>query len=167
MLETLVLIAYRQPITRGEIEEVRGVAVNTQIIKSLLERDWIKIVGTRNVPGKPALFGTTKTFLDYFELTKLSDLPPLEEIHSSDQLSERLAEQLSLLAVGENLASDDENSSDSEIKNENYEEPLTESDQVEEELAQTQAENIGSSDESESVDKDVEAEEDQLSTIEK
>lgn len=166
VLETLVLIAYRQPITRGEIEEVRGVAVNAQIIKSLLEREWIEVVGTRNIPGKPALFRTTKAFLDYFELTKLSDLPPLEEIHSPDQLSERLAEQLSLLAVGENLTNDDENSSDSEIKNEGYEEPLTESNQVKEELAQPQAESTDSSDESKSVNNNVKAEADQLSSVE-
>ncbi len=68
MLETLALIAYRQPITRGEIEEVRGVAVNSQIVKTLLERDWIRVVGYRDVPGRPAMFATTKTFLDYFDL---------------------------------------------------------------------------------------------------
>ncbi|WP_145003895.1 SMC-Scp complex subunit ScpB [Pseudomonas oryzihabitans] len=80
MLETLALIAYRQPITRGEIEEVRGVAVNSQIVKTLLERDWIRVVGYRDVPGRPAMFATTRTFLDYFDLRSLDQLPPLAEV---------------------------------------------------------------------------------------
>ncbi len=79
MLETLALIAYRQPITRGEIEQVRGVAVSSQIIKSLQERDWVKIVGHKEVPGRPALYATTNTFLDYFSLAGLDGLPPLPE----------------------------------------------------------------------------------------
>ncbi len=77
MLETLALIAYRQPITRGEIEDVRGVAVNSHIVKTLLEREWIRVVGYRDVPGKPAMFATTKLFLDHFNLKNLDDLPPL------------------------------------------------------------------------------------------
>ncbi|QXI30055.1 SMC-Scp complex subunit ScpB [Pseudomonas vanderleydeniana] len=80
MLETLALIAYRQPITRGEIEDVRGVAVNSQIVKTLLEREWIRVVGYREVPGRPAMFATTKAFLDYFNLKNLDDLPPLAEL---------------------------------------------------------------------------------------
>jgi segregation and condensation protein B len=79
-LETLALIAYRQPITRGEIEQVRGVAINSNLIKTLEERDWIRIVGHRDVPGKPALYGTTRTFLDYFGLKSLDQLPPLAEL---------------------------------------------------------------------------------------
>ncbi|MFC3034670.1 SMC-Scp complex subunit ScpB [Pseudoalteromonas fenneropenaei] len=78
-LETLALIAYRQPITRGEIEQVRGVTVSSHIIKSLLERDWVKIVGYKEVPGKPALYATTKQFLDYFSLTGLEELPKLPD----------------------------------------------------------------------------------------
>ena len=77
MLETLALIAYRQPITRGEIEDIRGVAVNSQIIKTLQERDWIRVVGYRDVPGRPAMLATTKAFLDYFNLQSLEQLPPL------------------------------------------------------------------------------------------
>lgn len=77
MLETLALIAYRQPITRGEIEDVRGVAVNSQIIKTLLEREWVRVVGYRDVPGKPAMFATTRAFLDHFDLNSLEALPPL------------------------------------------------------------------------------------------
>lgn len=80
MLETLALIAYRQPITRGDIEEVRGVSVSSNIIRTLQEREWIRVVGHRDVPGKPALFGTTKAFLDYFNLSSLDDLPSLAEI---------------------------------------------------------------------------------------
>jgi segregation and condensation protein B len=80
MLETMALIAYRQPITRGEIEDVRGVAVNSHIVKTLLEREWIRIVGHRDVPGKPAMFATTKAFLDHFNLKNLDDLPPLAEL---------------------------------------------------------------------------------------
>lgn len=77
LLETLALIAYRQPITRGEIEEVRGVAVNSNIVKTLLERDWIRVVGYREVPGRPAMFATTRVFLDHFNLKSLDELPPL------------------------------------------------------------------------------------------
>ena len=80
MLETLALIAYRQPITRGEIEDVRGVAINTQIIKTLLEREWIRVVGYKDVPGKPAMLATTKVFLDYFNLRGLDELPNLAEL---------------------------------------------------------------------------------------
>ena len=78
-LETLAIIAYRQPATRGEIEDIRGVAVSSNIIKTMLERDWIHIVGHKDVPGRPALFATTRHFLDYFNLTSLSELPPLQE----------------------------------------------------------------------------------------
>ncbi len=97
LFETLALIAYRQPVTRGEIEEVRGVSVSTNIIRSLLEREWIRVVGHRDVPGRPALFGTTKIFLDYFGLKKLEDLPPLADL--SDWESLRV--QLNLPAVDE------------------------------------------------------------------
>lgn len=88
LLETLSLIAYRQPITRGEIEQVRGVTVGSTIIKSLLEREWIHVVGHKEVPGKPALYATTKQFLDYFSLTGLDNLPPLPKQQQSkiDQL---------------------------------------------------------------------------------
>jgi len=90
ILETLALIAYRQPITRGEIEEIRGVAVNTQIVRTLLERNWVRIVGHRDVPGRPAMYATTRQFLDYFELKSLEDLPPLSEIRDLDKINEEL-----------------------------------------------------------------------------
>jgi segregation and condensation protein B len=89
-LETLALIAYRQPITRGEIEQVRGVAVSSNIIQALEEREWIRVVGHRDVPGKPALFGTTKVFLDYFGLKRLDELPPLSELKDIGELEPQL-----------------------------------------------------------------------------
>jgi segregation and condensation protein B len=103
LLETLALIAYRQPITRGEIEDVRGVAVNANIMKLLQERDWIKVVGQKDVPGKPALFATTKAFLDYFNLKSLSELPPLEELIDLDQAERELAEQLALAMPAQSI----------------------------------------------------------------
>jgi segregation and condensation protein B len=89
-LETLAIIAYRQPITRGEIESIRGVAVSTHIIKTLQDRDWIRIVGHKDVPGKPALLATTKEFLNYFNLRRLEDLPPLAEIKDLDEMAAQL-----------------------------------------------------------------------------
>lgn len=90
LLETLALIAYRQPLTRGEIEAVRGVSVSSSIIKALLERRWITVLGHRDVPGRPALYGTTREFLDYFDLKTLSDLPPLAQLRDLDAIGERL-----------------------------------------------------------------------------
>ena len=90
MLETLSLIAYRQPLTRGDIESVRGVAVSSDIVKSLLERDWVRVVGHRDVPGRPALYATTKQFLDYFNLKSLEHLPALSEIKDFSELDPAL-----------------------------------------------------------------------------
>ena len=89
-LETLALIAYRQPITRGEIEQVRGVSVNSNIIKALEEREWIRVVGHRDIPGRPELLGTTKGFLDYFGLKRLDELPPLSELKDFGELDPQL-----------------------------------------------------------------------------
>ena len=91
LLETLALVAYRQPITRGEIEDIRGVAVSTHIVKTLTEREWIRIVGHRDVPGRPALYATTRRFLDYFGLRSLNDLPTLAEIRDPEFLGDELA----------------------------------------------------------------------------
>ena len=85
LLETLALIAYRQPITRGDIEEIRGVGVRSNIIRTLLEREWFRIVGHRDVPGRPAMFATTKQFLDYFNMKNLQELPPLAEVKELDR----------------------------------------------------------------------------------
>jgi segregation and condensation protein B len=90
LLETLALVAYRQPITRGEIEDIRGVAVNPNIIKTLLERGWIRVVGQRDVPGRPELLGTTREFLDYFGLKKLDDLPTLAQLKELEDLRVQL-----------------------------------------------------------------------------
>ncbi len=90
LLETLALIAYRQPITRGEIEEIRGVAVSSNIIKTLHEREWIRVVGHRDVPGRPAMYATTRQFLDYFNLKNLDQLPALAEIRDLDTLNAEL-----------------------------------------------------------------------------
>lgn len=87
LLETLALIAYRQPITRGEIEDIRGVAVSSNIIKTLLEREWVRVVGHRDVPGKPAMYATTRQFLDYFQLKTLDELPSLAELRDIDTIS--------------------------------------------------------------------------------
>ncbi|MEI7038026.1 SMC-Scp complex subunit ScpB [Fulvimonas yonginensis] len=93
LLETLALIAYRQPITRPEIEQIRGVVVSSNIIKTLEEREWIRVVGHRDVPGKPALFGTTRAFLDYFNLKSLDELPPLSEIRDLEDPQLRLDQE--------------------------------------------------------------------------
>jgi segregation and condensation protein B len=91
LLETISIIAYRQPITRGEIEKIRGVAVSTNIIRTLIERDWVRVVGHRDVPGRPAMYATTKQFLDYFNLNSLEELPPLSEIRDLEELDPELS----------------------------------------------------------------------------
>ena len=90
LLEILSLIAYRQPITRGEIEDIRGVAVSSNIMKSLLEREWVKVVGHRDVPGKPAMYATTREFLDYFNLKSLDQLPPLADVKDLETMTSAL-----------------------------------------------------------------------------
>jgi segregation and condensation protein B len=95
-LETLAIIAYKQPITRAEIEEIRGVSVSSQIIKTLLEREWVKILGHREIPGRPAILGTTKTFLDYFNLSSLTELPILAEFAAFETQEKHLQIELSI-----------------------------------------------------------------------
>ena len=112
LLETMALIAYRQPITRGEIEAVRGVSVSTNIVRTLQEREWIRVVGHRDVPGKPALFGTTKTFLDSFNLQNLDDLPTLAEIRDMEIFDPELQLEPAPPAA-DAPAPDDESSDDS------------------------------------------------------
>ena len=109
LLETLVLIAYRQPITRGEIEDVRGVAVNSNIIRTLQEREWIRVVGHREVPGRPAMFATTRQFLDYFNLENLNELPTLSDIRNLEEAAKSLENQTDL---HENIKSNELLSSD-------------------------------------------------------
>jgi segregation and condensation protein B len=117
LLETLSLIAYRQPITHGEIEEVRGVAVSTSIIRTLLEREWVHVIGHREVPGRPAMYGTTRKFLDYFSLKTLSDLPSLAELRDLSAIGKDLELDLSEIpglemegAVAENDSGESEES---------------------------------------------------------
>jgi segregation and condensation protein B len=100
-LETLALIAYRQPITRGEIEQVRGVAVNSNLIKALEEREWIRVVGHRDVPGRPELLATTRQFLDYFGLRSLDQLPPLSQLKDLGELDPQLSLDREVLALGD------------------------------------------------------------------
>jgi segregation and condensation protein B len=102
LLETLAIIAYRQPVTRGEIEDIRGVAVSSEIIKTLVGRDWVRQVGTRDVPGRPALYGTTRGFLEHFNLKGLDALPPLVELRDIDRIAAELNMSLPMGDVGQN-----------------------------------------------------------------
>ena len=94
LLETLALIAYRQPITRGEIEEIRGVTVSSNIIRTLQEREWVRVVGHKDVPGRPAMYATTRQFLDYFNLTSLDELPPLAEIRDLEEIGREIEQEM-------------------------------------------------------------------------
>ncbi|MFV8570739.1 SMC-Scp complex subunit ScpB [Marinobacter sp. SBS5] len=94
LLETLALIAYRQPITRGEIEEIRGVTVSSNIIRTLLEREWVRVVGHRDVPGRPAMYATTKQFLDYFNLAGLDELPALSEVRDLEEIGREIEKSM-------------------------------------------------------------------------
>jgi len=124
MLETLALIAYRQPITRGDIEEIRGVSVSSQIVKTLLEREWVRVVGHRDVPGRPALFATTRQFLDYFNLASLDELPTLSDLRDLDDLDPEL--ELAIAEVqGMGEASETGISSDQQTENEDSFEETT------------------------------------------
>lgn len=102
LLETLAIIAYRQPITRGEIESIRGVSVSSNVIKTLLEREWVKVAGHRDVPGRPAVFATTKHFLDYFNLKSLSELPTLTELRDLDEIATDLFQEPFQVIEGSN-----------------------------------------------------------------
>jgi segregation and condensation protein B len=116
LMETLAIVAYRQPVTRGDIEDIRGVSVTTNIIRTLLERDWIKVVGHRDVPGKPAMFATTRLFLDYFNLKKLDDLPPLAELAALEPVEVQLqlgtADQVPESQEGQDEQDDDSGESE-------------------------------------------------------
>jgi segregation and condensation protein B len=141
-LETLALIAYRQPITRGEIEQIRGVSVNANMIKMLEEREWIRSVGHRDVPGRPELFGTTKTFLDYFGLKSLDELPPLAELKDIPELEPQLpfdiapagvasaALAASLDDVAEGAANDEDNRNDEDDSADEADEDPTQDDRT-------------------------------------
>lgn len=102
LLETLAIIAYRQPVTRGDIEDIRGVSVSSSIIQTLLEREWVKVIGHKEVPGRPALLGTTRQFLDYFNITTLNDLPTLQEIKTLDVPVDKLQQQMQVTSEKQN-----------------------------------------------------------------
>lgn len=116
-LETLALIAYRQPITRGEIEDIRGVSVSSNIMRGLLEREWVRVLGHRDVPGRPAMYGTTKTFLDYFNLRSLDELPTLQELRDIDSINAEL-----------DLSDEAESASGNESDQHNHHEPASDLD---------------------------------------
>ncbi len=111
LLETLALIAYRQPITRGDIEDIRGVAVSSNIMKTLIERSWVRVVGHKDVPGRPAMYATTKQFLDYFNMQSLDQLPPLSEIRDLEAISLEIEKQIEPV----NDSSENEENSDYEM----------------------------------------------------
>lgn len=115
LLETLALIAYRQPITRPEIEQIRGVVVSSNIIKTMEEREWIRVVGYRDVPGKPALFGTTRAFLDYFNLKSLDQLPPLSEVRDMEDPQMRFEQEPLSVPPGRDLPIDPESEKDTNV----------------------------------------------------
>ncbi len=129
LLETLALIAYRQPITRGEIEEIRGVAVSSSIIRTLQEREWVRIVGHRDVPGRPAMFATTRQFLDYFNLENLNALPPLAEIRNLEEAARTLAEEANSLPIAESAETEID-----ESEHQSAEELFAELDELESDL---------------------------------
>lgn len=126
LLETMAIIAYRQPATRGDVEQIRGVAVSTNIIRTLEERGWIKEVGHRDVPGRPALFGTTKEFLDYFGLKRLQDLPTLAEIRDLDSLNVELDLEPSNPNLGTDRIATSDDSEDDMDREALNSEPLSE-----------------------------------------
>jgi len=164
LLETMSLIAYRQPITRGEIEEVRGVSVSSNIIKTLMERDWIKVLGHKDVPGKPTLYGTTKEFLDYFNLKTLDELPTLAEIKDLDNIHPELE-------LDDDTAKPDE-SENGEVSDSSVDETLNETeseDALTEETVLSEDANEESSDElyeTEDVADEIVAEDDENDQLE-
>ena len=139
LLETLALVAYRQPVTRGEIEDIRGVGVSSSIMKTLLEREWVRVVGHRDVPGKPAMYGSTKKFLDYFNLKNLDELPTLAELRDLDIISNELGlEVASVMVDGQQEAAGEEGQKEQEAQADDIQaeqEQLTDEDQQAEEVS--------------------------------
>ena len=146
LLETLAIIAYRQPVTRAEIEEIRGVSVSSSIIRTLQERSWIRVVGQRDIPGRPELLATSKEFLDYFNLKKLSELPALAEIKDFDQINPDLFDELEKKIQEEAAAKTGEQQTGSGVQ-----------------LAVTRTDSPAEDDEVETVESDADAEEDVVS----
>jgi len=152
LLETMALIAYRQPITRGEIEEVRGVSVSSNIIKTLLERDWIKVLGHKDVPGKPTLYGTTKEFLDYFNLQKLDQLPTLAEIKDLDAIHPELELDDDVVEDDKNSDADGKPAQDSSAKNDDAQSLAASDESVSENAEDNFVDDVSENTDSESSD---------------
>jgi segregation and condensation protein B len=153
-LETLALIAYRQPITRGEIEQIRGVAVNANMVKALEEREWIRVVGHRDVPGRPELFGTTKVFLDYFGLKSLDQLPPLAELKDIPDLEPQLPFDIDPAVVANAaLALDEEQQREDAAANDDVDARDDDSDRVFDADSQADATDTDASDGDNTVDR--------------
>ncbi|MCG7870948.1 MAG: SMC-Scp complex subunit ScpB [Candidatus Thiodiazotropha lotti] len=162
LLETLALIAYRQPITRGEIEDIRGVSVSTNIIKTLTEREWVRVVGHRDVPGKPALYATTKEFLDYFNLKSLNELPTLAEIRDLDSINRELELQdpdkvTDEHAEGEAKASE-VSEEDPESQQDGDDATLTDEIETESAVQESEAESVGEPEVGSEAEVEVDAE---------
>ena len=155
LLETLALIAYKQPITRGDIEEVRGVTVSTNIIRSLLEREWIRVVGHRDVPGRPAMYATTKHFLDYFNLSSLDELPTLSEIRDLDDMESRLALDEPLIEM-KTLILDDEEAGIADIEDTDLDEVANTVDTIRDNIRRAMAPTEADEDEDEEADENGE-----------
>ena len=153
LLETLALIAYKQPITRGDIEEVRGVTVSTNIIRSLLEREWIRVVGHRDVPGRPAMYATTKHFLDYFNLSSLDELPTLSEIRDLDDMESRLALDEPLIEM-KTLTLDDEEAGIADIEDTDLDEVANTVDTIRDNIRRAMAPTEADEDEDEDEEAD-------------
>ena len=156
LLETLALIAYKQPITRGDIEEVRGVTVSTNIIRSLLEREWIRVVGHRDVPGRPAMYATTKHFLDYFNLSSLDELPTLSEIRDLDDMESRLALDEPLIEM-KTLTLDDEEAGIADIEDTDLDEVANTVDTIRDNIRRAMAPTEADEDEAEPLAVDADA----------
>ncbi|MCK4710359.1 MAG: SMC-Scp complex subunit ScpB [Gammaproteobacteria bacterium] len=154
LLETLVLIAYRQPITRGEIEAIRGVSVSSHIIKTLTEREWVRVIGHRDVPGKPAIYGSTKEFLDYFNLKSLDELPSLAEIKDFDKIVPELALEEAIEASSSEPASGAETTeqTDESEKLADSDEPQSETESVSEDETEHSETEIAKNDQNSSDD---------------
>jgi segregation and condensation protein B len=142
LLETLALIAYRQPITRGEIEAIRGVSVSSNIIKTLQEREWVKTLGHKDVPGKPSLYGTTNTFLDYFNLKSLNELPTLSELKDLDSFHPELAFNEDNLAASQYSEGENIEGEYTEVENTEEVEADSELDPAEEKANETENEAV-------------------------
>ncbi len=165
LLETLALIAYKQPITRGDIEEIRGVAVSTNIMRSLLEREWVRVVGHRDVPGRPAIYATTRIFLDYFNLSSLDELPTLSDIKDLDKVNEELDLTEEIIEIRSLELEVNEPADDSGLEDEDLEKVTEKVNAIQDNIrnlfsSDTEDEDLDGEDEEEKVETAVEKQDD-------